>query len=131
MSAFNRVRAKVWQQQPDEFFDCAIIEGDGAQVDTSAEKKEAILVSASQTGACKRGHRGQERLPQQETCQRADRRVRLPTRKMRSNVSCRGAAQGGSPDARTDATFRRGEAGLLLLHHQHDEVIQVDTASRC
>ncbi len=39
MNAFNRVRAKIWKQQPDEFFDCAIAEGDGTQVETSAEKK--------------------------------------------------------------------------------------------
>ena len=45
MNAFNRVRARVWQQQPDEFFDCAIIEGDGTQVETSAEKKEGIGIN--------------------------------------------------------------------------------------
>lgn len=45
MNAFNRVRAKIWKQQPDEFFDCAIIEGDGTQVETSAEKKEGIGIN--------------------------------------------------------------------------------------
>ena len=45
MNAFNRVRARIWQQQPDEFFDCAIIEGDGTQVETSAEKKEGIGIN--------------------------------------------------------------------------------------
>lgn len=45
MSAFNRVREKVWKQQPDEFFDCAIIEADGTQVETSAEKKQGIGIN--------------------------------------------------------------------------------------
>jgi hypothetical protein len=45
MSAFNRVREKVWKQQPDEFFDLAIIEGDGTQVETSAEKKQGIGIN--------------------------------------------------------------------------------------
>ncbi len=45
MTAFNRVREKVWKQQPDEFFDCAIIEGDGTQVETSAEKKQGIGIN--------------------------------------------------------------------------------------
>jgi hypothetical protein len=45
MTAFNRVREKVWKQQGDEFFDCAIIEGDGTQVETSAEKKQGIGIN--------------------------------------------------------------------------------------
>ena len=45
MNAFNRVRERIWQQQPDEFFDCAFIEGDGTQVETSAEKKEGIGIN--------------------------------------------------------------------------------------
>ena len=45
MSAFNRVREKVWKQQPNEFFECAIIEGDGTQVETAAEKKEGIGIN--------------------------------------------------------------------------------------
>jgi len=45
MNAFNRVRLAVWQQQPDDFFDCAIIEGDGTQVETSAEKKQGIGIN--------------------------------------------------------------------------------------
>jgi len=42
MQAFNRVRRKVWQQQPDEFFDVAIIEADGTMVETCGEKKQGI-----------------------------------------------------------------------------------------
>ncbi len=38
---FNETRLKVWQQQPDEFFDEAVIEADGTMVET--------------TGACKGG----------------------------------------------------------------------------
>jgi len=45
MNAFNRVREKVWKQQPEEFFDCAIIEGDGTQIETSAEKKQGIGIN--------------------------------------------------------------------------------------
>lgn len=45
MNAFNRVRQRVWKQQPDEFFDCAIIEGDGTQVETSAEKKQGVAMN--------------------------------------------------------------------------------------
>ena len=45
MNAFNRVREKVWKQQPDEFFDCAIIEGDGTQIETSAEKKQGVGIN--------------------------------------------------------------------------------------
>lgn len=45
MNAFNRVREKVWRQQPDEFFESAIIEADGTQVETSAEKKEGIGIN--------------------------------------------------------------------------------------
>lgn len=42
MQAFNRVRRKVWSQQPDEFFDTAIIEADGTMVETCGERKEGI-----------------------------------------------------------------------------------------
>jgi len=40
-AVFNETRLKVWQQQPDEFFDEAVIEADGTMVET--------------TGACKGG----------------------------------------------------------------------------
>ena len=42
MDAFNETRVKVWQQQPDSFFDLAIVEGDGTMVETAGEKKEGI-----------------------------------------------------------------------------------------
>ena len=42
MQAFNRVRQRVWKQQPDEFFDVATIEADGTMVETSGERKEGI-----------------------------------------------------------------------------------------
>lgn len=42
MESINETRIKVWQQQPDNFFDCAIIEGDGTMVETTGEKKEGI-----------------------------------------------------------------------------------------
>ena len=45
MSAFNRIREGVWKQQPDEFFDCAVIEGDGTQVETTGEKKQGIGIN--------------------------------------------------------------------------------------
>lgn len=39
---FNDVRRTVWKQQPDEFFDQAIIEADGTMVETCGEKKQGI-----------------------------------------------------------------------------------------
>ncbi|GAA4468087.1 hypothetical protein GCM10023156_58820 [Novipirellula rosea] len=45
MNAFNRARQRVWKQQPEEFFDLAIIEADGTQVETSAEKKQGIGIN--------------------------------------------------------------------------------------
>ncbi len=42
MDAINRVRRCVWKQQPGEFFNLAIVEGDGTQVQTAAEKKQGI-----------------------------------------------------------------------------------------
>jgi hypothetical protein len=42
MRAFNRVRQRVWKQQPDEFFDVAVIEADGTMVETCGEKKQGI-----------------------------------------------------------------------------------------
>jgi len=42
MDALHEPRLKVWQQQPDSFFDLAIIEGDGTMVETCGEKKQGI-----------------------------------------------------------------------------------------
>ena len=42
---FNEVRLKVWQQQPKEFFEQAIIDADGTEVPTSGECKEGIGLS--------------------------------------------------------------------------------------
>jgi hypothetical protein len=42
MDGINDARVKVWQQQPDSFFDCAYIEGDGTMIETTGEKKEGI-----------------------------------------------------------------------------------------
>jgi len=42
MDALHEPRRKVWRQQPDSFFDLAIIEGDGTMVETNGEKKEGI-----------------------------------------------------------------------------------------
>ena len=42
MQAFNKVRRKVWSQQPDEFFETAIIEADGTMVETCGQHKEGI-----------------------------------------------------------------------------------------
>ncbi|QDU94506.1 IS1380 family transposase [Lignipirellula cremea] len=44
-SGFNRIRQKVWRQQPDAFLDCAILEADGTQVETSGEKKQGIGIN--------------------------------------------------------------------------------------
>jgi hypothetical protein len=40
--AFNRTRARVWRQQPRDFFDVAVIEVDGTMVETCGEHKEGI-----------------------------------------------------------------------------------------
>lgn len=42
LSAFNRVRQRVWQQQNDAFFDVATIEADGTMVETCGEHKQGI-----------------------------------------------------------------------------------------
>lgn len=42
MEALHEPRLKVWQQQPDSFFELAIIERDGTMVETCGEKKERI-----------------------------------------------------------------------------------------
>jgi hypothetical protein len=45
MGAFNRIRERLWKQQPDEFFDCAVIEADGTQIETTGEKKQGIGIN--------------------------------------------------------------------------------------
>jgi Transposase DDE domain group 1 len=42
MESFHEPRLKVWQQQPAEFFERAIIEADGSMVETCGERKEGI-----------------------------------------------------------------------------------------
>ena len=42
MQAFNRVRQRVWGQQPNEFFEVATIEADGTMVETGGERKQGI-----------------------------------------------------------------------------------------
>jgi Transposase DDE domain group 1 len=41
----NEARLKVWQQQPDEFFEEAVIDGDGTIVETSGECKQGMDIS--------------------------------------------------------------------------------------
>jgi len=45
MNALNDKRRLVWQQQPEAFFDQAIIEGDGTMVETTGECKQGMEVS--------------------------------------------------------------------------------------
>jgi hypothetical protein len=45
MEVFNSVRTKVWKQQPDSFFDEAIIDGDGTTVETTGECKEGMDIN--------------------------------------------------------------------------------------
>ncbi len=40
--SWHEARLKVWQQQPDSFFDLAVIEADGTMVETCGERKEGI-----------------------------------------------------------------------------------------
>ena len=42
MNAFNRIRLKVWSQQPKSFFDEAILDADGTIVETDGECKEGM-----------------------------------------------------------------------------------------
>jgi hypothetical protein len=42
---FNEARLKVWQQQPEEFFEEAVIDGDGTIVETSGECKQGMDIS--------------------------------------------------------------------------------------
>ena len=42
---FNRTRLKVWRQQPEEFFEEAIIDGDGTMVETTGECKQGMDIS--------------------------------------------------------------------------------------
>jgi Transposase DDE domain group 1 len=42
---FNDTRVKVWKQQPEAFFDEAIIDGDGTMVETSGECKQGIDIN--------------------------------------------------------------------------------------
>ncbi|MEE9269111.1 MAG: IS1380 family transposase [Candidatus Krumholzibacteria bacterium] len=45
MNAINDVRVKVWGQQPDDFFDEAIIDADGMMVTTTGECKAGMDIS--------------------------------------------------------------------------------------
>jgi hypothetical protein len=42
---FNRIRMKVWKQQPKAFFQEAVIEADGTMVETSGECKEGMDIN--------------------------------------------------------------------------------------
>jgi len=45
MEVFNSVRSQVWKQQPDHFFDEAIIDGDGSMVETTGECKQGMDIN--------------------------------------------------------------------------------------
>ncbi len=45
MNAFNEARLRVWRQQPDEFFNEAIIDADGTIVATDAECKQGVDIA--------------------------------------------------------------------------------------
>lgn len=45
MEIINAMRVKVWQQQPDTFFDEAVIDADGTMVETTGECKQGIDVN--------------------------------------------------------------------------------------
>jgi hypothetical protein len=42
---FNEMRIKVWKQQPDAFFDEAVIDADGTMVETTGECKEGMDIN--------------------------------------------------------------------------------------
>jgi hypothetical protein len=45
MGAINAVRSRIWRQQPEAFFEEAVIEADGALVETTGECKEGMGLS--------------------------------------------------------------------------------------
>lgn len=45
MAIFNQTRIKVWKQQPDSFFDEAVIDADGTMMETSGQCKQGIDVN--------------------------------------------------------------------------------------
>jgi hypothetical protein len=45
MEIFNDTRIKVWQQQPDAFFEEAVIDGDGTMVETYGQCKEGMDIN--------------------------------------------------------------------------------------
>jgi len=45
MNTINDVRVKVWQRQPDEFFEEAIIEADGAMAETTGQCKAGMDIN--------------------------------------------------------------------------------------
>lgn len=45
MEIFNDTRIKVWQQQPDSFFEEAVIDGDGTMVETYGQCKEGMDIN--------------------------------------------------------------------------------------
>lgn len=47
MAAIDRARVKVWRQQPESFFEEAIVEADGTLAPTTGERKEGMGISYS------------------------------------------------------------------------------------
>ena len=45
MEAINEVRVSIWRRQPKEFFDLAVIDGDGTMAETTGECKEGMDIS--------------------------------------------------------------------------------------
>lgn len=45
MEVINEVRLKVWQQQPEEFFEEAVIDADGSMVQTTGECKQGMDIN--------------------------------------------------------------------------------------
>ncbi len=45
MEVFNSVRLKVWRQQPDSFFEEAVIDADGSMVETNGECKQGMDIN--------------------------------------------------------------------------------------
>ena len=45
MDTFNKVRLKVWRQQPDAFFEEAVLEADGTLAPTTGECKDGMDVA--------------------------------------------------------------------------------------
>jgi hypothetical protein len=130
--ALHEAREKVWRQQPDSFFDLAVIEADGTMVETCGEHKEGIgmnykkewgyhplvmtlahtrevLYVVNRPGN-RPSHEGADRdregVHEQTLGERVRRRVRIPAGRLPPRVSNGRVAEAGRRDEGRAKTVR-------------------------